>query len=60
MNNYDEDEYIQMINDCFERESKLSDWERRFMSTCLDMTDKHIMLSARQREILTNVWERVT
>jgi len=24
------------------------------------MTDKHIMLSERQREILDNIWERVT
>jgi len=60
MNPYDEEECIAMINDCFEREGKLSDWERGFMSTCLDMTDKHIMLSERQREILDNIWERVT
>ena len=60
MSDYDEEEIICMITDCFDREGKLNDWERGFMSTCLDMTDKHIMLSERQREILNEVWERIT
>lgn len=60
MNNYDEDEYILMINDCFDRESKLTDWERGFVSTCLDMTDKHIMLTEKQREKLNQIWDRIT
>ena len=57
---YDEEEYKTMINDCFDREGQLTDWERGFMSTCLDMTDKSIMLTQRQREVLENVWERIT
>lgn len=60
MSDYNEEEIILMLNDCVEREGKLSDWERGFMSSCLDMTDKHIMLSEKQREILNEVWERVT
>lgn len=57
---YNNEEYLQMINDCFDRESQLSDWERGFMSTCLGMAEKNIMLSGKQREILDRVWERVT
>ena len=58
--NYNESEITQMINDCFSRESLMSDWERKFMSTCLIMTDKHIMLSQKQRDILNDTWEKVT
>ena len=59
MSDYNEEEIIQMINDCAERESKLNDWERGFISSVGDKADKGIMLSARQREILNKTWERV-
>ena len=57
---YNNQEILQMINDCFDREEQLSDWERGFMSTCLDMADKNIMLSEKQLEILNRTWEKVT
>jgi len=57
---YNSEEIATMIDDCFDREGQLSDWEREFMSTCLDMSDKKIMLSQKQREILDRTWERVT
>ena len=60
MSDYDEKEIIQMIDDCAEREGKLSDWERGFISSVGDKADKGIMLSTREREILNNTWERVT
>lgn len=59
-NDYDEDELTCMVQDCKARESKLSDWECGFVDTCDTFTRKQIMLSARQREILTEIWERIT
>ncbi len=60
MSDYDEDEIIQMIDDCVERESKLNDWERNFISSIGDKADKHIMLSQPQRDKLDDIWNRVT
>jgi len=60
MSAYDEEEILLMINDCADREEKLSDWERGFISSVGDMADKKIRLSVRQLEILNNVWDRVT
>ena len=57
---YDGEEYKTMINDCFNRKEKMSDWECKFMSTCLNMVDKDIMLSHKQRPILEEIWDKVT
>jgi hypothetical protein len=59
---YDEDEILQMLNDCTNerRINHLNDWERSFTSTCYRMVDKRIMLSQKQRDTLDSLWERVT
>lgn len=60
MNDYDEEQINLMINDCIERESKLTDWERGFVSTCENMAGKNIMLSKPQRDKLNEIWNRIT
>ena len=60
MSNYDEKEIIQMINDCADRESKLTDWESGFIASIGDMADKGMMLSEKQRERLDAIWTRIT
>jgi hypothetical protein len=60
MKRYNESELIDKIIDCMDRSDQLSDWERGFMSTCLDTTDKHIMLSQEQRDIIHTTYNRVT
>lgn len=57
---YNSKEIAQMIDDCQNRESQLNDWERSFLSTCGNMSDKNIMLSQPQLENLNRIWERVT
>ena len=56
----DQEEIIAMINDCAEREGKLTDWEREFISSIHDQIDNGRKLSDRQIEILDEAWERVT
>ena len=51
-----------MIKDCTcdKRYHLLTKWERSFMSTVLDMTDKNIMLTEKQLTHLDVIWEKVT
>lgn len=55
------DEHITMIEDCENREEKLSDWERGFIDSIkkqLEQPGKQ--LSERQAERLEAIWEKVT
>ena len=56
---YDNNEILRKINGCIDRRSRLNSFERKVMSTCLDMADKNIMLSEAQLKILNETWERV-
>jgi len=38
--------------------AKLTDWEKRFLGPCLEMNDKKIALSDKQRPILAKIWEK--
>lgn len=56
----DHDEHQQMVTDCENRESKLTDWERSFIdSISRQLADGH-RLSEKQAERLESIWERVT
>jgi len=50
------DDIDYMINDCINRQSKLSDWEVEFIDTIMDRST----LSPKQLEKLESIWERVT
>lgn len=54
------DDDLAMIQDCENRESKLTDWERTF----IDSISMHIgngnSLTPKQSGLLETIWERVT
>lgn len=56
----DTDEHLTMINDCEDRESKLTDWERDFISSLPEAIDKYGSLTEKQADKLETIWERIT
>jgi hypothetical protein len=54
------DEHLTMIEDCENRESKLTDWERSFIDSIARQLADGRALSEKQRESLDTIWERVT
>jgi hypothetical protein len=54
------DEHVQMVEDCENRESKLTDWERGFIDSLGKQLAEGRRLSERQAERLDDIWERVT
>lgn len=54
------DDMAQMIEDCENRESKLSEWEQRFISSISRQLERGRGLSVKQVETLETIWERVT
>lgn len=54
------DEYVQMIDDCEKRESKLSEWEQSFIDSLSTQVGRGQSLSNKQAEVLERIWERVT
>lgn len=57
MQNSTDDEYYTMIDDCMKRESKLTEWEQEFIQNVHEQDRK---LSEKQRQIIENIWDRVT
>ena len=55
-----QDEYQQMIKDCENRESKLSEWEENFIDSLYDWIADDKIPTSKQVEKLENIWERVT
>jgi predicted neutral ceramidase superfamily lipid hydrolase len=53
-------EQEQMVVDCENRESKLSDWERTFIDSISRQLQQGKTLSEKQDAQLTKIWERVT
>lgn len=53
-------EYLQMIDDCEERESRLTHWERGFVASIRTQLEQQRPLSAKQSETLDQIWERAT
>lgn len=54
------DEHIQMVEDCEQRESKLTDWERSFIDSLSKQLADGRRLTEKQAEQLDEIWERVT
>lgn len=54
------DEYLQMIDDCEKRESRLTEWERSFIDSIRNQIDHGRGPSPKQIETLDTIWERVT
>lgn len=53
-------EYLQLIEDCEQRESRLTPWEISFLDSIKPRLASGISLSERQTETLDKIWERVT
>ncbi len=56
----DNDECLTMIEDCENRESKLTDWERSFIDSVKSRLTAGNSLTERQAETLENIWNRIT
>ena len=53
-------EQEQMIDDIEDRESRVNDWEREFISSIKSRLDDDMNLTTRQEEILERIWNKVT
>lgn len=54
------DEYLEMINDCEDRESRMNEWECGFCESIRERLEQEKTLSKKQIETLENIWEKVT
>lgn len=54
------DEYVQMLKDCEDRESRLNDWERGFVDSVGKYIENGGSISGPQIETLEKIWERAT
>jgi hypothetical protein len=54
-----QDEYLAMIRDCEENDSKLTDWERNFLDSVSDALSKGYTLSTKRLDVLNTIWEKV-
>lgn len=52
--------YLQLVEDCENREDRMSDWERKFIDSISNQLEKGKTLSPKQIETLDNIWEKVT
>lgn len=53
-------EHEQMVEDCEQREDRLSDWERSFVDSVGKQLRDGRTLTAKQAEALDAIWERAT
>lgn len=54
------DEYLQMIDDCEARESRLTEWQATFIDSIKSQIHNGRTLTGKQIETLDDIWERVT
>lgn len=54
------DEYLQMVEDCENRESRMSEWEQTFIASIRTQLESERALTLNQTECLDRVWEHVT
>lgn len=55
-----DEEALQMIEDCQNRESKLSSWELEFIQSISERLDDGKPLSITQINKLNDIWEKIT
>lgn len=53
-------EYLQLIEDCEARESRLSEWDGQFLDSIKRQVGEGRHLSPKQIEKLDEIWERAT
>jgi len=53
-------EWAQLIQDCENREERLTDWERSFIDSVKDQVTRGKGLSPKQEERLGMIWEKTT
>ena len=49
-----------MIDDCMNRESKLTDWETVFIHSVVDQLEDGDTLTPKQCDKLEAIWDRIT
>lgn len=54
------DEYLQICEDCENRDSRLTDWEQTFIDSVKRQIENGKPPTPKQIEILDRVWEKVT
>ncbi len=55
-----QDEYMTLIADCETRESRLTDWERKFVDSLRSQIENGRTPNRTQIETLDEVWEKAT
>lgn len=53
-------EHEQMVEDCEQRESRLTDWDRNFVDSIGKQLREGKSLTKKQAETLDEVWNRAT
>lgn len=54
------DEHIEMITDCEARESRLTEWECKFIDSIRDQIESGQKLTSPQAKKLNRIWEDAT
>jgi hypothetical protein len=54
------DEYVQLLDDCEQREENLTDWERSFVDSLRRQITEGRRPTQKQIEALDRAWERAT
>lgn len=54
------DEILEMIQDCENREDQMSEWERDFIQSLSEQFSRKGSISPRQEEILDKIWDKLT
>lgn len=54
------DEILEMIQDCENREDQMSEWERDFVQSLSEQFSRKGSISPRQEEILDKIWGKLT
>lgn len=52
------DEYLTMIDDCEQREQRLTDWERGFVDSLRRQIEQGLRPTQKQIEKLDSIWEK--
>ena len=52
--------YLQQVEDCEKRESRLTDWERTFVDSIRSQIEQGLRPTQKQIEMLDRVWEHAT
>ena len=54
------DEWMTLVEDCENREQRLSDWERTFIDSVRRQLDAGRPLTTKQSDTLNDIWDKVT